>query len=411
MGTMWARQRRYGTGPAFGQRWGSNDPWTVTLNWPDRTLTFVHMDRSVAVHNLTGRGPSNLATATFVFGGNLLHFTTLDGNQIAVMLPCGEEDASFDERPAVYLDQLHWSTVANVVHDPARVTRGAEHAAAGRLIDLALNEAIVLPLSSAHVSETSKWRAPVRRRRLALTMLQLSFGWQMRDPLAVRLFEFEQMFTTTYLDHSRVPPAVITLEPGALDVARGARPEPEVDPPLPSHHQELQRAWTTVTVHVDLLLDAEETPMNDVPGWAAKMQRFTDWMTDESRQREQRRASTDVMFLADTAIERAEAATRAGISVEQFSDWTLHRAGTSTSSMPSLGLYREMLNDKLVTHSTRWSQNDLVDMIYLTCGAAYCDHVVTERSVEQHLRNGLRRLGRPVNTHRTLASVMEQLDP
>lgn len=77
--------------------------------------------------------------------------------------------------------------------------------------------------------------------------------------------------------------------------------------------------------------------------------------------------------------------------------------------MPSLGLFREVMHEKLVDPATRWEQNDLQDMIYLTTASGYCDHVVGERSHVSHLENGLRRLGRPLNVHRSLRALVRNL--
>lgn len=88
-------------------------------------------------------------------------------------------------------------------------------------------------------------------------------------------------------------------------------------------------------------------------------------------------------------------------------------SGTSTrtkiTSMPSLAIYRELLHEKLSDPKTVWEDNDLNDMMYLSCGAAYADHVVAERRLTSDLRHGLERLGWPVNVYRRLADLIPVL--
>lgn len=74
-------------------------------------------------------------------------------------------------RPAVYLDQNHWSTLAWARVDSRRVADKDELAAALRIIELASDAGIVLPLSSAHLTETGPLYGD-RRYNLGLAMAQ-----------------------------------------------------------------------------------------------------------------------------------------------------------------------------------------------------------------------------------------------
>ncbi len=77
--------------------------------------------------------------------------------------------------------------------------------------------------------------------------------------------------------------------------------------------------------------------------------------------------------------------------------------------MPSLGLFREIFHDKLGDKRTKWNSNDLTDMIYLTCGTAYCDFVVGEKSLISRAEQSLRRLNRSVNVFRRLSDCVPVL--
>src|SRR5205823_5664979 len=102
-------------------------------------------------------------------------------------------------------------------------------------------------------------------------------------------------------------------------------------------------------------------------------------------------------------------ACRAGVAPEDMSYWTLHHSEEDLRRMPALGLFREVLHEKLCDPKLRWEGNDLIDMMYLTAGAAYCDHVVAERPHASHITSGLRRLGAKRIAYPNLRSFVEQI--
>jgi hypothetical protein len=87
---------------------------------------------------------------------------------------------------------------------------------------------------------------------------------------------------------------------------------------------------------------------------------------------------------------------------------TRHSEG-DLRGMPCLGLFREVLHEKLCYPKLRWESNDLVDMMFLTAAAAYSQHVVAERAHASHITNGLRRLGIGRVVHPNLRSLVQQL--
>ncbi len=46
--------------------------------------------------------------------------------------------------------------------------------------------------------------------------------------------------------------------------------------------------------------------------------------------------------------------------------------------MPFLRLYADALGVRLLNPTTRWEPNDLVNMLYLACAAAYADGVAAD---------------------------------
>lgn len=372
------------------------------------TATFLRSDGKEATLPLpsaTREPTSAIARMTWALGPALLQFETTGGDQIVAELPQTTDLAPRRNRLVIYLDQNHWSTVANTIHAPEKVRVQAEREAAQHIIDLALARKIILPMSAAHLSETCKWTDKDARYRLALTILQLSAGWQMRDPLDVRRFELRKSFVARFKHFELSQPAVFTLEPDAVHGdSRGVRRyEPSED--LPKEAAFAVRALTCVSGNFDVMLDSEPVEMGESPGWVDKLQRFTGWMACEPRDPGRRRQRTNLMFITDLGRELAEEAHRAGITPEEMSEWTRHCSDTDISELPSLGLFREVLHEKLLNPGTRWETNDVTDLMYLPCAAGYADHVVGENSLTAQMEQGLRRLGRTAKVDRRLTDL------
>lgn len=214
--------------------------------------------------------------------------------------------------------------------------------------------------------------------------------------------------TIRYRRRCLIPPAAVTLEPNAVRSSRDGT-LPSVDADLPPHAQ-----WAVHTIRcvggiISAVLDAEHVPVTPALGWAADLQRFATFLRDNPTGKEMKRRRTNARFLADLGRELPEEAHRAGITPAEMSDWALSHSEEDLPGMPTLGLYREVLHEKLSDGQLRWADNDLVDMMYLTAAAGYCDYVVGERAHAAHIANALRRLGRADKLHRHLQSLVKQL--
>jgi hypothetical protein len=125
-------------------------------------------------------------------------------HEFAVTLPMGEEvilemvgpGAPWPApmHPVVYLDQLHWITLARCLWAPEKLGE-ADRGAAARLIELARERKICLPFSAGNLTEMTQMDGR-HRRHLATTILRLSRGWQMRNPIAIRRGELDATCST-----------------------------------------------------------------------------------------------------------------------------------------------------------------------------------------------------------------------
>ena len=351
---------------------------------------------------------STLAFSIYLPESSQLHLRTTRGDNIFVDLPRPAELAPLAGRPTIYLDQNHWSTLTNTLHEPDRVSNKYERSAAEQLIELARTRKVVLPMSSGHLSETCKQVDAKERYRRALAIAQLSAGWQLRDPLDLRRFEIRRALALRYRQVCLLPLAAITLEPNAVHSGRGSSLL-AVGTDLPLDAQWAVHAIRCIGGILHVMLDAEHVPMSVPPGWAAEFQQFATFLQNNPSGKELKRRRTHARFIADLRSELPEEAHQAGVRPEELLDWICNHSEQDLRQMPGLGLFREVLHEKLSDGRLRWEDNDLVDMIYLTSAAGYCDHVVAERKHTSHIANGLRRLGRASHVHRNLRSLTEQL--
>ena len=289
----------------------------------DGTMSVIFTDGRSATEAL-GRGAfeptSVIESSTYLPQLSQLHLRTTRAHDIVVDLPRPNDLAPLRDRPTIYLDQNHWSTLTNTIHEPDRVVNEQERTAAAHLIELANARQVVLPMSSAHLSETCKQVDVEQRYRRALTIAQLSAGWQLRDPLDLRRFELRQALTIRYRHRCLIAPAAITLEPGAVHSGRDIALS-GVDADLPPHAQWAVHAIRCIGGIVDSMLDTEHVPMVSASGWAADLQRFARFLRDNPTGKEMKRRRTHAKFIADLGRELPEEAHRAGITPQEVTHW------------------------------------------------------------------------------------------
>jgi len=313
-------------------------------------------------------------------------------------------------RPVVYLDQNHWSTLSKAWSAPNRVRNQDERAAAAILLGLAESKRIILPMSAAHLSETGAWSNDEGRLALAKTILSLSGGWQMRDPLEVRTAELRMMLCTAFEVPCDDLPKVITLAPhAALDASKRGRGLSTTPVGIPNEWHDTYSALQSSIVYTACLLNRVPTPRGDLSAWVARVQGFSTWLVGETnRTKHQKRRAAYAFAFSDTIKELSKAAFCAGVTPEQTLAWVKQSWSNQWPFAPGVSYFREAMVDKIVA-GAEWEANDLTDMMYLCTAAAYSDHVVGERRTVALLRQAKKRLGSPVGLHTSLVSLVESL--
>jgi hypothetical protein len=355
----------------------------------------IDFERGLATIELSGGGretfpmPAALAAegvpfrrSRFDFLSDTLSFTLRSGEVLTVEVgvPGGTEGPPAG-RPVVYLDQLHWVSLAKQRHAPEKLDDATADAATA-LIQMAEAQSVLLPLSAGHLTEMAhlegRWR-----EHLGLTVMALSRGWQMSNPVAVRQAELLRAMR----GESPRTPDVFTLQPEVLLAAsRPSAPATDLPPPF----DDLLPRLTWASALYAAVLDDEPVDVREgreaAERWAAGFPSLARYMRDHKTSAEHARLNTRARLIADLGDESAMAAQRAGLSPEQYSLWLEHELPDQLPEMPYLGRLQEVLYHRLRNADDKWERNDLIDMNFLCCAAGYAEIVVGEKQTIAYLR-------------------------
>jgi hypothetical protein len=165
-----------------------------------------------------------------------------------------------------------------------------------------------------------------------------------------------------------------------------------------------------LNVAASILLDETPMPKGAVTNWTARVQKFSNWVRDETgRTKSQRRRSAAAFMFADEAREVAQAALAAGLTPEEMSQWSLQTWLDDDRGQPAVSVFRSAMIDKLLTGHT-WEGNDLTDLMYLSTAVGYCDFVAGDRRTTAVLRQATRRLKFGADLHSDLPTLVDALD-
>lgn len=341
-------------------------------------LTIERPDGTLEVHARQVRAPQGaieILRSEYDVVGRELHLTLPAGARVTVEVgSSGATRQSLGRRRVVYLDQNHWIALARRRYSPEKQD-SAINEAAEKLMVLAESKNIVLPLSAAHLVEAARSDGRFRRN-LATTMLSLSRGWQMRNPMQVRAHEL----ATSIQGCEPAAPDVMTLEPG---VVFGTGPETSDVSNVPELAAELHRRITTISAIFDVMIEDEKDDSEQgralAATWARLHEDLARRLRDDRVPKHQIRTITLAFFFSDLTNDFARAGRDAGLAPADLALWMERDADTAIARMPHLGRFRELLLKRLRNADERWEPNDLIDSVYLSCAAGYADLVVGEK--------------------------------
>ncbi|MFD2025762.1 hypothetical protein [Promicromonospora aerolata] len=330
---------------------------------------------------------------------------TIRGDHFSVELPTVGDMAPLGGRPVVYLDQQAWSKLARAGTQPKSL-RADELAAAQWLIGLARDQQVILPYSTGHLGETSHWSNPDRRYQLALTIAELSRGWQMIDPLVLRARELDLALAPLAPPKHATPLDVWTLAPGATMSGRDMHDGFDGSG-MPADFALMGEAIVAVLSAFSVILDDQPLKRSDPHDWAQRWQELADHIAETEKPRHLTELALHGAFVVDLGDALPHAARSMGISSDDFRRWLTKLSRDSIGALPALGLAREVMTLKMLNHGSKWHPNDLADIFYLVHAAGYADAVVGERGFTALIRQAQSRLHRPKSAFPTLTELMK----
>ncbi|MDC7337197.1 hypothetical protein [Streptomyces lydicus] len=345
-----------------------------------------------------GDRSSVLRQVSYSFTSGVISLESLRGDLFEV--DPEEVESGSIQPPVVYLDQGHWSALSNSIFDRARVRDEKDLEAAEQLIEWAESGRVILPVSSAHALETSAL-FDERRQNLASTILRLSRGWQMRSPVAVRMHEMSVVLSEAYaVSASPSELDIFSLAAGAMDTKRRAVNASDLPPGL----LKLTNRLTAFSTIYDVLMNPERVP-SVVAGWHEHFNNVSGDPEFRARSPKQKAIDGRAMALSDVLQEAITAALGLGIPVEERLASVLF---AGLDSMPSLRVYGDAIGYRLKNRA-KWEPNDLIDILFLGCAAAYADVVVAERVATNYLQGSWRSGDRPCPVVAKLPEAVEKL--
>lgn len=347
------------------------------------------------------RCDSLVATSTFDWEKWWILSTTIKNDLIITEGFNPASDPPLNGRPSVYLDQNRWRTVADALHDPARLEDPDERRAAQDLILLANDGGIVLPLSTGHLIETAGLNGD-RRYEIGVAMAQLAGGWQIRNPLDLWKHECEASIRK-HLGLTENTPLLhpIVTEPGALferETSLGITDQtPDPD--------KFMAMLTMPGVILDALIDPDPMPKNSLTKWVTRHAAITAQIHAEGLPKEQRRSLARRRYWNENITFYTAAYRRLTHTADfpMFSDRELSRL---LADSPMVGLVSELFIRRFTDHMNKWRRNDLVDMFHLSSAAGYANYVCAEGHTGTQLRDAQRALGRPETVFTSLSDLV-----
>jgi hypothetical protein len=379
--------------------------WQV--DFQNGTMKIVGQDGQILEEELEPRfraRDSQIATSIFDWEKWWILSTTTRGDLIITEGFNPNSPPPFNGRPAVYLDQNRWRTVADVLHDPDRVANPSERRAAQDLIRLATDGGIVLPLSMGHMLETAGLHSE-RRYEVGVAMARLAAGWQIRNPLDLWKHEVE-LTIRGHLGLTEGAPVLhpIVTEPGALfgsDTTLSITAEtPDFD--------KFMAMLIMPNVVLDTLVAPERTPKHPLTKWVDHHARITSQIHAENIPKNQRRRLARRRYWNENIGFYTAAYRRLTNSADfpSFSDGQLVRL---LSASPIAGLASELFIRRFIDHQNKWRRNDLIDMFHLSSAAAHADYVCAEAHTGRQLRDAQRALSRRQTVFTSLDDLVTRL--
>lgn len=378
-----------------------------TINHRDQTITVALQDGRTFTEPMSAEDPlfdSEIAISIFDWEKWWVTSVTRRDHIIFAEAFSLATPDPLKDRPSVYLDQNHWSKVAFATIAPERVKSKLELEAALELIRLVTDAGIVMPLSSAHMLETSSLYGD-KRYEVGVAMSAHSGGWQLRHPMTVWHQEASRIVCRLYgmAPSVKATLPVVTLDPNAL-LSSGKRPE-DLDP---RGVELFFLAISSPGVMFQILLQPEREDRVPMTKWVKHHAAITRQFEHLAGPIEAKRKTALRRFWNENlGIFRDE--LRAMSREDSVPGMTDRDLASVLESEPMLRYLSGLFARRFLDSNTNWKDNDLVDMLFLSCAAGYVDYVAAEKHTGSQLRQIQQALGRKQTVFSTLHDLVGAL--
>lgn len=350
------------------------------------------------------------ARTTYRVSSRTLEAVTASGSRLVFEIDDGSPMVDrFAGRTIVYLDQNKWIALAQFRHSPDKIPQ-AERKAVAEFTRLAESGEFILPFSTAHMMETGstggKWRSEV-----APVIARLCRGWFMTDPLIMRRIELASVLCPGGQAETARSWEVFTLNGHYFDLGQAAGRSQASE--TPTALNELLSTLSLVEAIFGVLVEGAPTSSQlakiAANGWARHHQNLAEVLRDDNARRSDSRSYSLEHFLRDLQPELRAAATACKIPDTELNAWSRSSAEQDIAQLPYLGLLRDVTHFRLRNAGDEWERNDLIDLNFLSCAAAYADQVIGEKHTIGLLQRASRTRTACAQLHRTFAGALEAI--
>jgi hypothetical protein len=170
---------------------------------------------------------------------------------------------------------------------------------------------------------------------------------------------------------------VFSLTAGAMDTNKRVSDTSGLAPAVAA----LVDRMTSFSAIYDVLMHPDKVP-SPKPGWHEHYNNVSRDPEFQAREARQKAIDGRAMAIVDVAPEAISIAQQLGIAAPERVSVALYE---ELSSMPFMRLYGDVIGHRLAIRA-KWEPNDLVDILFLGCAAAYADVVVAERVATNYLQ-------------------------
>jgi hypothetical protein len=158
-------------------------------------------------------------------------------------------------------------------------------------------------------------------------------------------------------------------------------------------------AHTSPSSILELLLHPDRLPAVPIATWVKRNQSITDVLAESALSTSEKRRAAFAYGWNDNSYPVHLGLARLGLDLNAISHITAREIPRLVSSQPMQSYFSELFVQRHISRSTRWKDNDLTDMMFLSCAAGYASYVAAENQTGTQLQQAQRARGLDATVH------------